>query len=217
MSFLNFNHGEGKEKRRNVAAPEEDDGYEGEGGSDYQDVFQKASKDIENYSGSDDSRDDDDQDIEWNENTANNIPHSISNATLPTSSSKFPPFPSDPQEETRTFIRPVLRLEPEEAASLDPSVHDPTSRQTESEKTVPRANDLTQLQLENERNETAAVVPGAQSEHILESSMSSQQRIIQLEEKVANLNALRLVDAASISRSSRILSKISFILLIICI
>ena len=191
---------EGKGGRRNAVAPEEDDDYEGEGGSDYQDGVQQAPKDVENF-----SDEEDDQDIEWNVTTANNILHSISN--LRTSSSKPHLFPSDPQEETPTFTIPVL--EPEEPASLDLGQHDPTSLHTESEKTdtAPRVDDLTQLQLENKHNETVAAVPGAQSEHDPESSMSAEQRIKQLEEKVAKLNALRLVDAASISRLSRIFSK----------
>ena len=191
---------EGRGGRRNVAAPEEDDDYEGEGGSDFQD----GPKDNENFSDGPDEEDD--QDIEWNEKTANNISHSISNLTLRTSSSKPHPLPSDTQEETPTFIIPVL--EPEEAASLDIGLHDPTSLQTEPEKTdtVPRVDDLTQLQLENEGNEIASAVSGAQTEDTPESSMSAEQRIKQLEEKVAKLNALRQVDAASITRSSRILS-----------
>lgn len=182
---------EGRGGRRNLAVLEEDDDDEGEGGSDYQD----GPKDNENFS--DDAEEEDDQDVEWNENTANNIPHT----TLRTSSSKLHPLPSGPQEETPTFIIPVL--EPGEAANLD---HDPTSLRIESEKTdtVPRADDLTQPQLENER---VSAMLGIQSEHTPESSMSTEQRIKQLEEKVAKLNALRLVDATSISRSSRILSK----------
>ena len=171
---------------------------------------------------SDDSEYDDDRGIE---NTANNIPHSISNATLRTASSiphpllplplpykprPFPPLPSDPQEKTPTFSIPVL--EPEEAASSDLGLHDPTSLRTEESErtdTVPQVDDLTQqLQSEDERNETDAAVPEAQSEHTPESSMSPEQRIKQLEEKVEELNALRLDDAASISRSSRIFSKI---------
>ena len=203
-------------------APEEDD-YAGEGGSDSQDGVQQPPKDLENLS--DDPEEEDDQDTEWNENpAAKNIPHSISNATssssssskfpppLPTPSSSsssslslstLPPLPSDPQEETPTFIIPVL--EPEEAASLDRDLHDLTPLRTESEKTdaVPRVDDLTpQLQLENERYGIAAAIPGAQSEHTPESSMSAEQSIKQLEEKVAKLNAMRLVDVASISRSS---------------
>ena len=203
---------EGKAGRRNVAAPEEEDDYEGEGGSDYQDGVQHAPKDLENFS--DDPEEEDDQDIEW---TANNVPHSISNATLPTSSTRpHPPPPSDPQQETPTFIIPVL--EPEEAASLDLGHHDPTALPTESEKTdiVPlaRVDDSTQPQLENERDKTATAVPRAQIEHtIAESSMSAEQRIKQLEEKVEKLNALRLVDAASISRSSCIFSKVFFFIL----
>ena len=192
---------EGKGGRRNVvAAPEEDDNYEGEGGSDYLD----GPKDIESYT--DDGEDEDDQDIEWNENNVNKIMHSISNVKLRTSTSNLNPLPSDPQDETPTFIIPAL--DPEEAASLNLGLHDPTPLRTESEKTdtVPRVDDLTQLQLENERNDTVAAVPEAQSEHTPESSMSAEQRIKQLEEKVAKLNALRLVDAASISRSSHILS-----------
>jgi hypothetical protein len=189
---------EGKRGRRNMAAPEEDDGYEGEGGSDYLAQVEYAANSLGDLDFNDELEEDDDQDIEWNENTANNIPHSISNATLPISSSQPPSLPSDPQEETLTFIIPVV--EPEETTSFDP-----TSLQTEPEKTnaVPR---VTRLQLENdERSGTAAAVPEAESEHIPESSMSAEQRIIQLEEKVAKLDALRLVDAASISRSSRIL------------
>ena len=194
-----------------MAAPEEDDDYEGEGGSDFQDGVQHAPSSFEeivNLKFNYDSEEDDEQDIEWNENTANSIPHSISNATLPISSSQPPSLPSDPQEETPTFITPVL--EPEEVTRLDSS-----SLVTEPEKTdaVPRMDDLAQLQqLENdERNETTAAIPEAQSEHTPESSMSAEQRVIQLEEKVAKLNALRLVDAASISRSSRILSKLSLL------
>ena len=195
-----------------MAAPEEDDDYEGEGGSDFQDGVQHAPSSFEeivNLKFNYDSEEDDEQDIEWNENTANNISHSISNATLPISSSQPPSLPSDPQEETPTFIAPVL--ESEEVTRLDS-----TSLVTEPEKTdaVPRMDDLAQLQqLENdERNdETATTIPEAQSEHTPESSMSAEQRVIQLEEKVAKLNALRLVDAASISRSSRILSKLSLL------
>jgi hypothetical protein len=148
----------------------------------------------------DDLEDDDDdaEDIDW-ENTANDITHKNSKATLRTSSSKpQPPSPSDrQQEETPTFITPVI--ERGEAASLDPGLQEPSSLWTESEKTdtVPRVDDLTQVQLEKERNETASAVSDTP-----ESSMSAEQRIKQLEEKVAELNALRLVDAASISRSS---------------
>jgi hypothetical protein len=191
---------EGKGGRRNVAVLEEDDDYEGEGGSDYQD----EPKDHDNFS--DDPEEDDDQDIEWNENTTNNIPHSVSGVTLRTSSSKLHPLSSNPQEETPTFIIPVL--EPGEAASLDLSLHDSTSLRTGSEKTdtVLRMDNLTQLRLQKERNEAALAMSEAQSEHTPESSMSAEQRIKHLEEKVAKLNALRHVDAASISRSSRILS-----------
>jgi hypothetical protein len=147
----------------------------------------------------DDLEDDDDdaEDIDW-ENTANDIPHKNSKATLRTSSKPQPPSPSDrQQEETPTFITPVL--ERGETASLDPGLHEPLSLRTESEKTdtVPRVDDLTQVQLEKERNETASAVSDTP-----ESSMNAEQRIKQLEEKVAELNALRLVDAASISRSS---------------
>ena len=141
--------------------------------------------------------------------TANNIPNSISNATLQSSSSKPHPLPSNSQEEIPTSIIPVL-----EAASSDVllGLHtDPTSLRTEPEKTDtvrPQVDDLTQLQPEDERNETDATVPGVQNEHTTttpEPSMSPEQRIKQLEEKVEELNALRLDDAASISRSSRIL------------
>ena len=209
---------EGKAVR---ALPEEEDDDEGEGGSDYQDGVQQARKDLENFS--DDPEEEDDQDIEW---TANNISHPISKATLPTSSSSKPhhhPPASNPQEETPTFIIPVS--EPEETASLDllgHHHHGSTALLTESEKTdtVPRVDDdPTQLQIENERNVTAATaVPGTQIEHAAaaaESSTSAEQRIKQLEEKVEKLNALRLVDAASISCSfSYPLSKFSFFILI---
>jgi hypothetical protein len=193
---------EGKGGRRKVEEADDDD----DGVQQHQ-----APKDLENFSDELSEEEDDDQDdtIEWNENTANNVPaHAISNATLRTSSSKPHPYPSEPQEETPAFIIPSL--EPEEAA-IDLGPHDPTSLWAESEKTdtVPRVYDLTHLQLENEHNGTAAAVPGTQSEHTTpESSMSAEQRIKQLEEKVAKLNDLRLVDAASISRSSFSLSSL---------
>ena len=199
---------EGKGGRRNVA-PEEDDDYEGEGGSDYHD----GPKDHESFSDLEDLIEPEDDledvlDMEWNENSTNNIPHSVSSVTPRTSSSKLHPLPSNPQEE---FIVPAL--ERGQTASLDLGRHDPTSLRTESERThtAPRVDDLTQFQLENERNGTTSTLSRAQSEYTPESSMSAEQRIKQLEEKVAKLNALRLADAASMSRSSRIQSILFFI------
>ena len=207
---------EGKRRRRNVAALEDDDDdYDGEGGSDYQDLPRQVRKDLEENFSSDDPEDDEDDDdqqdiMERNENTAaaaataaNNIPQSISNLNaIASTSSKPHPHPSDPtREETPSFVVPVL--ETEETAGLDSAQHDDstsTSLRAEDENT----NDSTRLQLENEGNETDVAVPGAQSEPTPE--LSSEQRIKQLEEKVEKLNALRLVDAASISRSSLILS-----------
>ena len=192
---------EGKGGRRNVA-PEEDDDYEGEGGSDYQD----GPRDHEDFGDLIDPEDDleDDLDREWK-----TVDPSISWVPVrPSLFSKRHPSPSNPQEETPTFIIPAL--EPGETASSDLGLQDPTSLRTEPERTdtVPRVDDLTQLQLENEPNGSASTVSGAQSEHTPELSMSPEQRVKQLEEKVAKLNALRLADAASISRSSHILSQI---------
>ena len=177
-----------------MAAPDEDGGCEGDGGSDYQDGAQQAPDDLENFS--DDPEEDDDQDTEWNENTPiSYAPHSISNATPQTSPSKPDTLTLD---EIPAFNVPVL--ESEEAASLGSGLHDSTSLPTDSEKTdtMPRlVVDLTQ------RDEDGIVtgVPDTQSEDAPESSMSAEQRIKQLEDKVAKLNALRVFDAASISRS----------------
>lgn len=189
---------EGKGVKRDVAAPEED-GCEGDGGSDYQDGGQQAPEDLENFS--DDREEDDDQDMEWTENTINNTPHSVSNTTLRTSLlSKPHAFPLDPPGEI-PFSIPVL--ESEQAASLDPGLHDSTSLRTDSDKTdtVPRVVDLTQLV-----DGTAPALPRSP-----ESSMTAEQRIKQLEEKVARLTASRLVDADSISRPFHIPLKKSLI------
>ena len=189
---------EGKARRRNVAAaPEENDNYEGEGGSDYQD----GPKDFESYT--DDEDDDEETEMDkrmlW-----------IKNRPKVWEPMKPRPLPSDPPEETPTFVIPVL--EPEEASSTDLGVHDPTSLQRESEKsdtTVPRVDDLTQLQHEKDLNETAsAALSGVQFVHTPAPGMLAAQRIKLLEENVARLNALRVVDAASISRSSLSLKKI---------
>lgn len=170
-----------------MAAPLGEDDYEG---SDDQDGAHQAPEDLENFS--DDAEEDDDQDIEWNENTANNTPHSISN--------KPHTFPPDSQGEISAFTIPVL--ESSKAATLDLGSHESTSLQTDSEKTDtgPRVDDLTQI-IEREDGTTEAAVLRAQSEHASELSMSAEQRIKQLEEKVAKLNALRLADSATISRS----------------
>jgi hypothetical protein len=177
-----------------VAAPDEDGGCQVDGGSDYQDGAQQGPDDLENFS--DDPEEDDDQDIEWNENSSiNYTPHSISNVTIQTSPSKPHTFTLD---EIPAFTIPVL--ESEEAASLDLGLHDSTSLPTDSEKTdtVPRlVVDLTQ----HDEDGIVAGVPDTQSEDAPESSMSAEQRIKQLEDKVAKLDALRLFDAASISRS----------------
>ena len=178
-----------------MAAPGEDR-YEGNGGSYYQHGAQNPPEDLEDFNDDpeEDPDEDDDQDIEWNENTVNNTttPHSISNATKPHV------FPLDAQEEIPAFIIPVL--DPVGPAN-DLGLHDSTSLRTDSEKTdtVHRADDL--IRPVQQEDETGVRAPGAQSEDTPESNVSAELRIKQLEEKVAKLNALRLVDAASISRS----------------
>lgn len=177
----------GRGGRGNVAAPPGEDDYEG---SDDQDGAHQAPEDLENFS--DDAEEDDDQDIEWNENTAKNTPHSISN--------KPHAFPPDSQKEISAFTMPVL--ESSKATTLDLGSHESTSLQTDSEKTDtgPQVDDLTQI-IGREDGTAEAAAPRAESEHAPESSMSPEQRIKQLEERVAKLNALRLVDSATISRS----------------
>lgn len=179
-----------------MAAPEEDD-------SGAELSLREALRIMEELDGSSDEPDVeeyDDQDIEWNESTTNNISQSISNTTSRTSPSKPRAFPSDPQEETSAsgsqITLPVV--ESERAASLD---RDSVSLQIDSEKPL-----STSQTSEGQHDSVVAAVSGAQNEHAPESSMSAEQRIKQLEEKVAKLNALRLVDASSISRSSTYLS-----------
>ena len=180
-----------------MAALQGDD-YDGDGGSDCQDGVQQAHEDLDNFSNEpEEVEEHDDQDLDWNEEgTANDISHLISNA-MQTSSSNPHASPSDPHDAISASHPQVIILEPEE---LDPG---PAALRTDPEKsvTVQRVDDLTQptIPCEDEHNRTTTVVSETQNDHAPESSMSAEQRIKQLEEKVAELDALRHADAASIS------------------
>jgi len=175
-----------------VAAQGEDDN-EGDGGSYDPYGVQRAREEDDNY-----SEIPDEDGLLSNESTPNYSPEPISNAINPHVS-----FPLDPQEEIPAFTIPVL--DPEGPAN-DLGLHDPTSLRTESEKTdtVPRVDDMIRV-VQQEDGTAVGGPPGAQAqiEDIPESNVSAEQRIKQLEEKVAKLNALRLVDAASISRLTK--------------
>ena len=190
-----------------AAAPERYD-YEGDGGSDFHDGTQQVQDDLENFSDEPEEAEEyDDQQPDWYESTNTSRHPNLSTTTLRTSSLNPPAFPSDPPEEFPTSPpKTTIRvLEPKDPASLDLGLHDSISLRIDSEKTVTvqRVDDLTQLtQREDEHNSIPAVVPDYPSEHAPASSMSAEQRIKQLEVKVAKLNLLRSADAASISRSS---------------
>lgn len=174
-----------------MAEPEGED-YEGDDASDYQDGAQQVPEDVENFSDEpEDAEEYEDPDPDWNESSTNNFPHSILNATSRISSTNTRAFPSDPQEEI-----PIV-LEREEPDGLDP---DSISLRTDSEKAVTMQRVGDSIRREHEHNRAAVAVSGAQREHASESSMSAEQRIKRLEEKVAELNALRRLDSSSISR-----------------
>ena len=151
-------------------------------------------------------QDDDDQDPDLNGSTANTIRHSISKTTLvrnSLSNTTRAAVPSISQRKIPQPLHTVLGLE-NPSSSLEPGFQDSplTGLGSGNGVTVQRVDDLTHLiPCDDEHHRGPAGVAGAQSEHVPESSMSPEQRIKHLEDKVAKLNALRRIDATSISRS----------------
>lgn len=185
--------------RRNVATPE-GDYYEGDSESDDQNGAHQAPDDHENFS--DEPEEDDNQDPDLNESTANTIRHSISKATLRHSLSNTRAVPSISQRKIPPPSHTVLGLE--NPSSSQPGFQDSplTGSGSGNGVTVQRVDDLTHvIQCDDELNRGPAGMAGTQSEQVPESSMSPEQRIKHLEDKVAKLNALRRIDATSISRS----------------